>query len=174
MSISLYEISIASFDQALGSVSHFLKKAREHFEQNNLDPDTMLTQCVTDDMLPFTFQLNSVRHHSLGAIEGILAGEFSPPPSLPEMDYSDFQSFISEAHQKLQTYEREEINSALGKAVIFKLGESQIPFTAENFVMSFSLPNLYFHVTTAYGLLRKEGVPLGKRDYMGRLRMTKP
>jgi len=55
--------------------------------------------------------------------------------------------------------------------VIFKLGANQMPFTTENFVLSFSLPNLYFHATTAYDILRMKGVPLGKRDFLGQMRM---
>ena len=173
MSISLYDISIASYDQVLGGVSHFLKKARTYLEENNHNPDDVLSHSITDDMLPLSFQLNSVRHHSLGSIQGVFAGEFSPPPKLPEMSYSDFQEFIAETHEKVLAFDRDEINGALGQPVIFKFGDNQIPFTAENFVMSFSLPNLYFHSATAYGLLRKEGVPFSKSDYMGRVRMQR-
>jgi hypothetical protein len=55
--------------------------------------------------------------------------------------------------------------------MVFQLGERQMPFTVENFLMSFSTPNLHFHATTAYDILRSKGVPLGKRDYMGRMRL---
>ena len=56
----------------------------------------------------------------------------------------------------------------------FQLGERKMPFLAEGFLMSFSLPNLHFHATTAYDILRQKGAPLGKRDYMGALRLTGP
>jgi len=59
----------------------------------------------------------------------------------------------------------------IGKDVIFALGDRKLPFTAEDFLMSFSLPNFYFHATTAYDILRTNGVPLGKRDFMGRLKL---
>ncbi len=65
----------------------------------------------------------------------------------------------------------EDINGLSGKPMKFKMGDFEIPFVAENFVMSFSLPNFYFHATTTYDMLRMAGVPLGKRDYMGEMRV---
>ncbi len=70
----------------------------------------------------------------------------------------------------LEALTPEEVNALEGRDLAFKLGEHQMPFVAENFLMSFSLPNFYFHATTAYDILRMKGVPLGKRDYEGRLR----
>ncbi|MEI7573882.1 MAG: DUF1993 family protein, partial [Phenylobacterium sp.] len=58
-----------------------------------------------------------------------------------------------------------------GREVIFRIGQSQIPFTAEGFLMSFSLPNLHFHAATAYDILRQKGAPLGKRDYLGAMKI---
>ena len=67
----------------------------------------------------------------------------------------------------------EAVNALGGRDVVFLLGDHKLPFTAEGFLMSFSLPNFYFHATTAYDILRTNGVPLGKRDFMGRLKMKK-
>ena len=63
------------------------------------------------------------------------------------------------------------MNGLLGKDMAFEIGGRSLPFTAEGFLQSFSLPNFYFHSTTAYDILRHKGVPLGKRDYLGRMRM---
>jgi hypothetical protein len=71
----------------------------------------------------------------------------------------------------LQALSREEIDVLEGKRVIFRLSSMQIPFFAENFVLSCSLPNRYFHATTAYDILRMAGVPLGKRDFLGQMRV---
>jgi hypothetical protein len=64
-----------------------------------------------------------------------------------------------------------EVDARAGKDVTFEMGDFKIPFTAETFIMSFSLPNFYFHATTAYDLLRMKGAPLGKRDFLGAMRM---
>lgn len=173
MSISLYEISVESSKQSLGAVCKVLEKGHAFLTEKGIDPDSMLEKRLIDDMLPFSFQLNSVRHHSLGSIEGVFEGKFAPPPKLPPMSYTDYQNYIAEGLEKLSALDPATVNAALGKPVIFKAGERETPFTAENFVLSFSLPNLYFHATTTYDLLRKEGVPLSKRDYMGWLKIAK-
>ena len=81
------------------------------------------------------------------------------------------QGLVTETREMLSALTPEMVNALGGKDVIFQLGEHKLPFTAEGFLMSFSLPNFYFHATTAYDILRTNGVPLGKRDFMGRLKM---
>ncbi|MEM7280950.1 MAG: DUF1993 domain-containing protein [Pseudomonadota bacterium] len=171
MSINLYDISAESYKQVLGAVSNVLDKSKTFCEENGIDPNSLLEKRFADDMLPLTFQLNSVRHHSVGSVEGLFAGEFNPPPSLPDMNFNDFQGFIADANSSLSEYETAAINDLIGKTVLFKFGDTEIPFTAENFVLSFSLPNLYFHAATTYDLMRSAGVPLGKRDFLGQLRI---
>ncbi len=71
----------------------------------------------------------------------------------------------------MKSYTPDEVNALEGNSVIFNLGDRQMPFTGEGFLLTFSLPNFHFHATTAYDILRSKGVPLGKRDYMGRIRL---
>ena len=78
---------------------------------------------------------------------------------------------MSDAQAALKAMTPDEVNALEGKDVAFLLGERAMPFTAEGFLQSFSTPNLNFHATMAYAILRATGVPLGKRDYMGALRM---
>jgi hypothetical protein len=122
-------------------------------------------------MLPFRFQVLAVAHHSLGAMEGVQAGVFKPPTGPMDQDYAALQKLVADARSGLQKLSRESVDALQGKDVVFQLGERKMPFTAEGFLMSFSLPNLHFHATTAYDILRMKGVPLGKRDYMGQMRM---
>ncbi|HXJ33802.1 MAG TPA: DUF1993 family protein, partial [Candidatus Eisenbacteria bacterium] len=76
-----------------------------------------------------------------------------------------------EAREALQKVTPGEVNALQGKDVVFQLRDFKLPFTAEGFLLSFSLPNFYFHATTAYDILRMKGVPIGKRDYMGPMRL---
>ena len=78
---------------------------------------------------------------------------------------------VADARTGLEQYDPDAINAMAGKDMAFQMGDRKIPFTAENFVMSFSLPNFYFHATTAYDILRMNGTPIGKRDFTGRLRI---
>lgn len=171
MAISLYDISVATYLQTLGAVSGFLAKGREHCEKTGVDLDDVVETRLYPDMLPFRFQLVSVAHHSLGAIQGIEAGVFEPPAPAPDRNYAGLEKLVVETRSALEGYAREAIDALTGRAVQFKIGDRGLPFIAENFVLSFSLPNFFFHATTAYDILRMKGVPLGKRDFMGAMRL---
>ncbi len=167
MAISFYDVSVASYLQILGAVSGFLAKGREHCTKSGIDLKEVVETRLYADMLPFRFQVVSVAHHSLGAIKGIEAGVFGPPAGVPDLDFAGLEKLVAEASSGLKQYKREAIDALEGKDVQFKLGERGMPFIARDFVLSFSLPNLYFHATTAYDILRMKGAPLGKRDFMG-------
>jgi uncharacterized protein len=124
-------------------------------------------------MLPFRFQIVSVAHHSLGAVEGMKKGVCAPPGRSAQLDYHGLQKLIADTTEALQRLSPTEVNALEGRDVTFQFRDRQIPFTAEDFVLSFSLPNFYFHATTAYDILRAKGVPLGKRDFMGQLRIKR-
>ncbi len=167
MSLSLYDVTVPSFLQTLGGVSGFLKKGAAHFEANKIDPNTIVDHRLMPDMLPFWFQVSSVAHHSIDAIAGVKKGVFSPGGAAPPLTYADLQKLIADAQADLAKVTADELNALQGNDMVFQMGEMKIPFTAEGFLMSFSLPNLHFHATTAYDILRLQGVPLGKRDYLG-------
>ncbi len=171
MAISLYDISVASFLQTLGGVAGFLDKGLAHCKATGVDLGELVETRLQPDMLPFRFQVIAVAHHSLGAIEGVQAGLFKPPAGPMDQDYAGLQKLVADARAKLAKLTRESVNEMEGKDVVFQLGPNKLPFVAENFILSFSLPNLHFHATTAYDILRMKGAPLGKRDYMGPLRM---
>ena len=174
MATSLYDLSVRSFLQTLRGVEGFLDRGLSHCMENNIDPEEVVETRLFPDMLPFRFQLQSVGHHSLGAIEGVKKGEFSPPPEIPPHDYRGMQKLVADSRAALEKLDPAEVNALEGKDVVFKFRSFEMPFTAENFLMSFSLPNFYFHATTAYDILRMKGVPLGKRDFMGQMRMKAP
>ena len=171
MTISLYDISVANYLQIIGSIRKVLDKGAECASQHNIDLVKVVDTSLHPDMLPFSFQVISVYHHSLGAINGLRDGVFSTPPSMPGIDYAGLQGLLKEATSELQLVSREEIDAMAGKAMKFKMGDFEIPFSAENFILSFSLPNFYFHATTTYDILRMAGVPLGKLDFLGDMRV---
>jgi len=171
MAIALYDLSVASYLQTLGAVVGFLEKGRAHFAANGVDLDEIVETRLFPDMMPFRFQLQSVAHHSLGAIEGAKKGLFQPPSQAPAYDYRGLQELVGAAREALQKVTPAEVNALEGRDVVFQLRDFKMPFTAEGFLLSFSLPNFYFHATTAYDILRMKGVPLGKRDFMGQMRL---
>lgn len=168
MAISLYDISVRSFLQTLGGVAGYLEKAKGHLGDG---AEAALDLRLHADMWPLRAQVISVEHHSRGAIAGVQAGVFRPPNFNAEYDYAGLQALIADAISELKALTPEAVNALEGKDMVFELGPRQMPFVSHDFLQSFSLPNFHFHATTAYGILRHAGVPLGKRDYLGAMRI---
>jgi hypothetical protein len=173
LTISLYEASVASYLQVVPAVIKLLEKAAEHFDAQGVQRDEIADWRLHSDMLPMRFQIASVAHHSIGAIEGLRKGVFSPPPYDAKMDFAGLQAKLEKARADLLALQPDEINSLSGKPMEFVMGDLRLPFSTENFVVSFSLPNFHFHAATAYDILRHQGLPLGKRDFLGKLRITR-
>jgi uncharacterized protein len=171
MAFSLYDATVANYLQILGAVGASLEKSLTHFREKGVDPTEIVEARLAPDMLPLRFQIVSVAHHSRGAMEAAKNGVFVPPSGKPDLDYTALQALVTAARDELAALTPEAVNAYVGRDVTFKLGERALPFTAEGFLMSFSLPNFFFHATTAYDILRHKGAPLGKRDFMGRLNL---
>ncbi|MEI8302488.1 MAG: DUF1993 domain-containing protein [Burkholderiales bacterium] len=170
MSVSLYDLSVASYLQTLTAISGCLDKGLAHATAQGIDPETLVQARLAPDMLPFRFQVESVAHHSIGAIEGLRRGLFTPPGEAPPRGYADLQRLLADAKDALSQVSAAEINALAGRDMAFEIRGRQIPFTAETFILSFSLPNFYFHAATAYDILRHLGVAVGKRDFLGPMR----
>ena len=168
MTVSLYDASVGTYLRILDSVGNVMDKATDHFATTGTDLDSVVESKLIDDMLPFRFQVVSVVHHSLGAIRGVEAGEFGPPRPADE-DFDQLRSKVSDAKSGLAEYAPETVNALVGKDVTFKMGSMSMPFLVEDFLLSFSLPNFYFHATTTYDLLRMQGVQIGKGDFLGKI-----
>ncbi|HEY1749893.1 MAG TPA: DUF1993 domain-containing protein [Caulobacteraceae bacterium] len=171
MALQLYDVSVASFLQTLGGVSGFLDRGLAHCRDNNLDPEEIVEARLHGDMLPLRFQIISVAHHSAGAMEGVKKGVFAPPTEQRPLTYTQLQGLVADTRESLGKLSREEVNAFEGADVAFQFRDFKMPFTAENFLMSFSMPNFMFHAATAYDILRSRGVPIGKRDFMGQMRL---
>lgn len=172
MSFSLYDATVRTYQQILGSTLGFMSKGKSHFEVSGNGLSDILDVRLIDDMLPFRFQVLSVAHHSLGALKGALKGEFGPPTPT-ELDYDGLISLVEDSLSGVNDFSEDEVNGLAGKSMFFKMGGMEIPFTAESFLMSFSLPNFYFHASTTYDILRMKGVQIGKRDFLGQLRINR-
>jgi hypothetical protein len=170
VSTSLYDLSVGSYTQIVAAANGVLAKGADYCNENGIALQDVVDSRLYPDMATFHFQVVCITHHSLGALNGIKAGEFTPP-DYPDCGYAELQALTQATLETLEGMSADEVNGLAGQSLIFKLGGNEIPFTAENFVLSFSLPNFYFHATTAYDILRSKGVPLGKRDFIGALKM---
>lgn len=171
---NLYDLSVPTYRRVLTSAIAVMEKGASYFAEQGIDSGEVIDMRLAPDMAAFPFQVNSVRHHSVGAAKGMLVGEFSPPPDIPELDYQGLLKLLTDALVELDTIDANALKEVEGKAMYFRMGDFEIPFTSENFVTSFSLPNLYFHATTLYDMLRIKGVPLGKMDFLGKMNVGLP
>jgi uncharacterized protein len=173
MAFSLYAATVPSYQQTLGAVLGLLGKAEIFCADKGLTPVDIIQGRLAEDMLPFAYQVKSTAVHSLGAIEGVRRGVFSPDMTTPPDSFPALKARIAATLAALEAIDAAEVDAFVGRDMRFVAGDRQADFTAENFLLSFSQPNFYFHATTAYAILRWKGVPLGKRDYTGRLRLKR-
>lgn len=171
MAFTLYDASVANYLQIRGALGGVLEKGSSYFREKGVDLTEIIEARLAPDMLPLTYQIASVTHHSCGAIDAAKNGVFVPPKVPPGIDYAGLQAQVKDARDELAALTPEAVNGLIGREVTFKFNDRALPFTAEGFLMSFSLPNFFFHATTAYDILRHRGVPLGKRDFMGPLKL---
>jgi hypothetical protein len=145
-------------------------KAEAHCTSKAIAPDALIQARLAEDMFPFAYQLKSAAVHSLGAIEGVRKGVFSPDMTPPPATFAALRARLTDALHGLESASPAEIDGWVGRDMRFEFGERRTEFTAENFLLTFSQPNFYFHATTAYDILRWKGVAIGKRDFLGKLR----
>ena len=173
MTISLSNISVKTYLQLLPAASNIMQKAKAHFEEEGTNLQEIVDMRLYEDMATFSFQVFSIAHHSLGAINALKDGEFGPPNMPSGLDFESLHKIIKDAETQLLEVSCDDIDKLLDGQVIFKMGDIRWPFTNEDFILSFSLPNFYFHLTTMYDMLRVKGLPLGKMDFVGQMRLNK-
>lgn len=170
MALSLHAATVPGWLQILASLARLIDKAEQYCAEQGVDPDTLVQARLADDMLPFAYQVKSASVHSIGAIEGVRAGSFSPDMAPPPASFAALREQIAATIAALEALDPAELESFIGRDMRFVFGANVLEFFAEDFLLSFSQPNFYFHATTAYDILRARGVALGKRDFLGRVR----
>lgn len=170
MSFSLYAATIPSYLQILRAVSSLIDKAGIFCAEKGIAAADLIEARLAADMLPFAYQVKSTVVHSQGAVEAVHRGVFSPDTTTPPADFAALKARVGGAIAALEAVAPDTIDALIGRDMRFEFGERRIEYTAEEFLLSFSQPNFYFHAATAYDILRWKGVPIGKRDFIGKPR----
>ena len=184
---TLYDLSVPTFLQTLRAVGGFLDCTTKHCADTGADLEDIVTARLFPDMAPFYFQIEALKNHAVWGIEAAKTGVFTVPPLIGVVPFADLRAMVRDAIAALEAITPDEVNSWSGKfldieiyqpldvenATTSKWGPQLMAMTPETFLLSYSLPNFYFHVVTAYNILRTRGVPLGKYNYQGQLR-TRP
>jgi uncharacterized protein len=173
MGLSLYDATVPNFCQLLESVTGLLDKGAAYCAAKGIAEGEIVGACLAPDMFPFAYQVKSTAVHSLGAIEGVRKGVFSPDLVPPPADFASLRAHVARTIVELKAIKPAEVESFIGRDMRFEFKDIRLNFTAENFLLSFSTPNFFFHATTAYDILRSKGVTIGKTDFLGRLRLKK-
>jgi len=167
MSFSLYDAVVPSNLQILGALDRVMEKAKAFCDERGLAEVELIDARLAPDMLPLGYQIKSCAVHSIGGIEGARAGSFSPDKNPWPIDFESLRGILQRASAELSALDRAAVDGLTEADTHIALGDRKLPFTGANFLLSFSQPNFYFHATTAYAILRAQGVDLGKRDFIG-------
>ena len=170
MPLSLHDAIVPNWLQQLQSTRRLMAKAQQWADGQGIGERELLGARLADDMLPLAYQVKSCREHSAGAITKCREGVFTPAMDPPPMTYAELGAKLADSMTELEALDPTELDRMADNDMAFVMGETRIPFTVRDFLLSFSQPNLYFHAATAYGILRMKGMPIGKRDFLGRMR----
>lgn len=171
MTLSLDTAFTATCLQVLEGLSAVVEKADAHCTEQGLPAQSLTEARLAPDMWPFAKQVLEATRHSAGAIAAVRKGVFSPDPSPPPTDFAALRGILSQALADLRAVTPGELDAIAGRDMRFEAGSFRLDFTVEDFLLSLSLPNVFFHVTTAYAILRQQGLNIGKRDYLGPVRL---
>jgi hypothetical protein len=164
--LSMYQVSVPVFVRALGILSRLLYQAASHIEQQQLDPQELLSARLFEDMYPLTAQIQRASDAAkFGAAR--LAAIVPPGFVDQETTFYELQERISKTVRFLEELTPAQFDASAEREIIMKLRGADTHFSGQTYLLTFALPNFLFHVTTAYDILRHKGVPVGKMDYLG-------
>jgi len=166
MSISMYQASVPVFLQMLGGLSKNLQKAADHATAKKIDPAAFLGTRLFPDMLNFVRQVQLATDFAKGA-GARLAGIEVPKYPDSEASFEELQERIAKTVAFLKTLTANQIDGSEEREITLMIGGKPVTSKGQQYLLFSALPNFFFHVTTAYGLLRHNGVEIGKRDFMG-------
>ncbi len=165
MTQSLYDISVPALIRGLENLAHQLGKGAAHAREAGMDPSELVQARLAPDMLTFAGQVQRASDTAkFGAAR--LSGGSGPSFPDDEATIEDLQARIAGTLEYLRSVPAERIAGGEAREIRFSAGKQELQFTGAEYVRVFLLPNFYFHLVTAYDLLRHKGVPLGKLDFL--------
>ncbi|MCY1269191.1 hypothetical protein D9M68_203690 [compost metagenome] len=166
MSLSVYETSVPVFIRMLGNLSAILAKAAAHAKAKSIDPAVLVNARLAPDMLPLARQVQIASDSAKGCAAR-LAGIDIPVYPDDETTFDELQARIARTIRFLEGIKAEQLDGSETRTIQLKLRNREVTFSGRDFLLGFATPNFYFHVTTAYDILRHNGVEIGKMDYLG-------
>jgi uncharacterized protein len=165
--MSFYDVSVPAFLQTLGGLQGILTKAEAHCEAKKIAPEVLLGARLYPDMLPLSKQIQLASDF---AMKGCARLTHSEVPSTPDTEktFAELKQRLAKAIDYVKTYKPAQFEGADVKEVSFPVGpDNTMTLKGQQFLTGFAFPNFYFHAATAHGILRHNGVEIGKRDFLG-------
>ena len=168
MSLSLYDVSIPSLTLGLTNLSAILDKAAAHAEAKKVEPKVLADSRIIADMFPLKRQVQIACDTAKGAAAR-LAGVEIPKHEDTENTFEELKARIAKTLAFIGSVKPEQVNAAEAREIVLEFPRITLKFTGRDYVTKYVFPNFYFHLTTAYAILRKNGVDIGKGDFLGKI-----
>ena len=166
MSISIYEQFVPVFSHLLSALDKVLSKAEADAAARKIDLDVFVNGRLAPDMLPFAKQIQIMTDQAKGAASR-LAGQDPPKWADDEKTFADLHARVAKTIAHLKSFKPEQFEGCETRAIEIKFPNATFNFNGKDYLLGFAIPNFYFHYTTAYAILRHNGVPIGKGDFLG-------
>ena len=166
MSLSLYQLSVPVYERALNAFLAILDKAEEHAKARKFDPNNYLALRLAPDMFPFVRQVQSFCDHAKNS-SFRLAAKDPPAKEDKETTIAELRGRIQATLEMLKSIDAKAMEGGETREIVIPAGGAKLKLPGADYLLHFAMPNFYFHLTTAYDILRASGVEIGKRDFMG-------
>ena len=166
MTLSMYQVAIPPLVHSLTNLVNILSKGESYAEEKKIEASVLLSSRLYPDMFPLTRQVQIASDIARRGIARLAGSEVTKRED-KESSFGELKTRLQETIAYLKTFTPEQIDGTESKSISLPVGEETLTFEGQSFLLYFILPNVYFHVTTAYDILRHCGVELGKRDYLG-------
>lgn len=166
MPLGMYQASVPAFLTMLKTLTAILDKAEAYAAEHKIDPEVLLDWRLAPDMLPFMRQLQIAADFAKGTTAR-LAGAEVPKYADDEKTFAEIKARIAKTVKFVEGFSPKDIEGSEGRDITLPVGGQDMHFKGEPYLVHFALPNFYFHATTAYAILRRCGIDIGKRDFLG-------
>ena len=168
MKLSMYQASVPVFASMLNNLAGILEKAEKHAEARKIDPAVLISSRLYPDMLPLSKQIQIATDHAKGAAAR-LAGVETPKYEDNEATFAELIARLHKTIAYIQGVSNEQIDGSDERPITITLHGNTHNFTGAQYLLHYAHPNFYFHVTTAYAILRHCGIEVGKNDFLGQV-----
>jgi uncharacterized protein len=166
MSLSMYQASVPVFTRALGNLSKILDKGAAFADSRKIDPSVLINARLAADMFPLSKQVQIATDMAQRGSARLAGVDFANMPDT-ETTFPELQARISKTLKFVKSLSASQIDGSEAKPITITVGGNDMTFTGQVYLLNFVLPNLYFHITAAYLILRHNGVDVGKLDFLG-------